>query len=82
MELAMAGSNRMGVNTATRLMRGNHRMVAFDLNEEALQRAEARGAEGVRNINEYATEKAFSFSGSPLLDPAPAVPNISIESSF
>jgi len=52
MEIAMVGLGQMGVNMATRLMRGNHRVVAFDLNEEAIQRAEAQGAEGVRNINE------------------------------
>ena len=52
MELAMVGLGRMGVNMATRLMRGNHRVVAFDVNEEAIQRAEAEGAEGARTIDE------------------------------
>jgi 6-phosphogluconate dehydrogenase len=52
MELAMVGLGRMGVNMAIRLMRGNHRVVAFDLNEDAIQRAEAEGAEGVRTIDE------------------------------
>jgi len=35
MELAMVGLGRIGVNMATRLMRGTHRMVAYDLNETA-----------------------------------------------
>jgi len=52
MELAMVGLGRMGVNMATRLMHGKHRVVAFDLNEEAIQRAEAEGAAGARTIDE------------------------------
>jgi 6-phosphogluconate dehydrogenase len=52
MELAMVGLGRMGVNMATRLMRGRHRVVAFDVNEEAIQRAEAEGAEGTRTIDQ------------------------------
>ena len=52
MELAMVGLGRMGVNMATRLIRGKHRVVAFDLNEEAIQRAQAEGAEGARTIDE------------------------------
>jgi 6-phosphogluconate dehydrogenase len=52
MELAMVGLGRMGVNMATRLIRGKHRVVAFDLNEEAIQRAQAEGAEGARTIHE------------------------------
>jgi len=52
MKLAMVGLGRMGVNMATRLMRGKHRVVAFDVNEEAIQRAEAEGAEGARTIDE------------------------------
>ena len=52
MELAMVGLGRMGVNMATRLMRGNHRIVAYDLNETAIQRAETEGAEGARSLDE------------------------------
>ena len=56
MELAMVGLGRMGVNMATRLMRGKHRVVAFDVNEEAIQRAEAEGAEGARTIDELSNK--------------------------
>ena len=52
MELAMVGLGRMGMKMATRLMRGNHRIVAYDLNETAVQRAEAEGAEGAHNLDE------------------------------
>jgi 6-phosphogluconate dehydrogenase len=52
MELAMVGLGRMGVNMATRLMRGNHRIVAYDLNEAAITSAEAGGAEGARSLDE------------------------------
>jgi 6-phosphogluconate dehydrogenase len=52
MELAMVGLGRMGVNMATRLMHGRHRVVAFDVNEEAIQRAEAEGAERARTLDE------------------------------
>jgi hypothetical protein len=33
---------------ATRLLRGGHRVVAYDLNEVAIQSLEAAGAEGAR----------------------------------
>jgi 6-phosphogluconate dehydrogenase len=56
MELAMVGLGRMGVNMATRLMRGKHRVVAFDVKEEAIQRAEAEGAEGARTIDELSNK--------------------------
>jgi 6-phosphogluconate dehydrogenase len=52
MELAMVGLGRMGVNMATRLVRGKHRVIAFDMNQEAIQRAETEGAEGARTIDE------------------------------
>ena len=56
MELAMVGLGRMGVNMATRLMRDNHCIVAYDLNETAIQRAEAEGAEGARGLDELKTK--------------------------
>lgn len=52
MELAMVGLGRMGMNMTIRLMRGNHRVVAHDLSEEAVQAAEKAGAEGVRSLEE------------------------------
>ena len=52
MELAMVGLGRMGVNMATRLMRGNHRIVAYDLDEAAIASAEAEGAEGAHSLDD------------------------------
>lgn len=52
MELAMIGLGKMGANMTTRLLRGGHQVVAFDLNEPAIQAAEAEGAEGARTLDE------------------------------
>ncbi|MBW1691710.1 MAG: hypothetical protein DRG87_00290 [Deltaproteobacteria bacterium] len=52
MELAMVGLGRMGLHMATRLLRGNHRVIAYDLFETAVQKAEASGAEGARSLKE------------------------------
>ena len=52
MEMAMVGLGRMGLNMTTRLLRGNHRVVAYDLIESAVQIAEAQGAEGARSLEE------------------------------
>ena len=54
MQLAMIGLGRMGANIATRLIRGGHRVVAHDLNEEAIRAAEEAGAEGARSLAEVA----------------------------
>ena len=52
MKLAMIGLGKMGANMTTRLLRGGHEVVAFDLSEEAVQKAEADGAEGARTLSE------------------------------
>jgi 6-phosphogluconate dehydrogenase len=52
MELALIGLGRMGMNMANRLLQGNHRIVAYDLNEAAVKAAEKAGAEGVRNLGD------------------------------
>src|SRR5438874_11962682 len=44
MELAMVGLGRMGGNMTDRLVRGGHRVVAYDLNAAAVDRAAAGGA--------------------------------------
>ncbi len=54
MRIAMIGLGKMGANTATRLLRGGHEVVAFDLNEAAIQAAEAAGAVGARTLDEVA----------------------------
>lgn len=52
MQIAMIGLGKMGANMAVRLLNDGHRVVAFDLNEEAIQRAEAAGATGARTLDE------------------------------
>jgi 6-phosphogluconate dehydrogenase len=52
MELALIGLGRMGMNMATRLLQGNHRIVASDLNEAAVEAAEKEGAEGIHNLDD------------------------------
>ncbi len=54
MKLAMVGLGKMGANMATRLLRGGHEIIAFDLNEDAIQKAEDEGAEGARTLAEVA----------------------------
>ena len=39
MELAMIGLGKMGANMTTRLLRGGHRVVVFDLNEAPILEA-------------------------------------------
>jgi 6-phosphogluconate dehydrogenase len=52
MEIAMVGLGRMGGNMALRLVRGGHRVLAYDLNEAAVAEAEAAGATGVRGLED------------------------------
>jgi 6-phosphogluconate dehydrogenase len=58
MELAMVGLGRMGMNMAVRILRGRHRVVAYDLNEAPIQAAEAEGAEGARSLEEIRSKLA------------------------
>ncbi len=52
MDIAMIGLGKMGVNMATRLLRGGHRVVAHDLSEAAVRSAEEAGAEGAHTLDE------------------------------
>lgn len=54
MEIAMIGLGKMGANMANRLLGGGHRVVAYDINEQAIQAAESAGAEGVRTLEQVA----------------------------
>jgi 6-phosphogluconate dehydrogenase len=56
MELAMIGLGKMGANMASRLLNGGHRVVAYDINEAAIQNAESAGAEGARTFAEVANK--------------------------
>ncbi len=52
MKIAMIGLGKMGANMTQRLLHGGHQVVAYDLNESAIQAAEAAGAEGARTLDE------------------------------
>lgn len=52
MELGLVGLGKMGGNMATRLLNAGHRVVAFDLDSEAVRAVEKSGAEGVNSLEE------------------------------
>jgi 6-phosphogluconate dehydrogenase len=52
MDIAMIGLGKMGANMATRLLGKGHRVVAYDVKEEAVRAAEAGGAIGARTLDE------------------------------
>jgi 6-phosphogluconate dehydrogenase len=58
MHLGMIGLGRMGANMAARLSKGGHRVVAYDLQLEALRRAVADGAEAVPSVTALAKQLA------------------------
>lgn len=58
MELGMIGLGKMGANMTTRLLKGGHRIVAFDLKEAAIVEAETEGAIGARTLDEVAEKLA------------------------
>lgn len=53
MELGMIGLGRMGGAMAQRLMRGGHRVVAFDLSPDAVKLLAAKGAVGANSLAEF-----------------------------
>ncbi len=52
MELAMIGLGKMGLNMATRLVRGGHRVVGFARGADSVEAATKLGAEGVHSLEE------------------------------
>lgn len=52
MELAMIGLGKMGLNMATRLVRGGHRVVGYARSAESVESAVKHGAEGARSLEE------------------------------
>ena len=58
MDLAMIGLGKMGANMANRLLLGGHRLVVYDINEDAIQAAEDAGAEGARTLAEVVAKLA------------------------
>ena len=54
MDLAMVGLGKMGLNMATRLVRGGHRVVGFALSAASVEQAVKAGVEGARSLVEAA----------------------------
>ena len=52
MEIVMVGLGKMGANMAQRLVQGGHRVVVSDVNQEAVQAAEAKGAIGASSLDQ------------------------------
>lgn len=52
MELAMIGLGKMGMNMATRLVRGGHRVVGFARTAATVEEAETFGIEGAHSLEE------------------------------
>ena len=55
MELGLIGLGRMGANMARRLILGGHRVVAFDLDAQAVAASAEYGAEGAGSLAELAS---------------------------
>jgi 6-phosphogluconate dehydrogenase len=58
MELGMVGLGRMGANMARRLMRDGQRIVAFDVDPDAVAALEEDGAEGTASLEDLASKLA------------------------
>ena len=56
MELGIVGLGRMGANIARRLMREGHRVVAHDVNPDAVQALKGDGADGADSLAELARQ--------------------------
>ncbi len=52
MELAIIGLGKMGLNMATRLVRGGHRVVGYARHAETVEEAVKNGAEGAHSLEE------------------------------
>jgi 6-phosphogluconate dehydrogenase len=56
MELGIVGLGRMGANMARRLMRDGHRIVAYDVNPDAVSELAGEGAEGASSLEDLAAK--------------------------
>jgi 6-phosphogluconate dehydrogenase len=54
MELGIVGLGRMGANMARRLMRDGHKIVAYDVNPEAVAELVGEGAQGADSLQDLA----------------------------
>jgi 6-phosphogluconate dehydrogenase len=56
MELGIVGLGRMGANMARRLMRDGHRIVAYDVNADAVSALAGEGADGASSLKDLAAK--------------------------
>ncbi len=56
MELGIVGLGRMGANMARRLMRDGHRIVAYDVNADAVSELAGEGADGASSLQDLAAK--------------------------
>ncbi len=56
MELGIVGLGRMGANMARRLIRDGHRIVAYDVNPDAVAALAGEGAEGASSLEDLAAK--------------------------
>ncbi len=56
MELGIVGLGRMGANMARRLMRDGHRIVAYDVNADAVSALAGEGADGALSLQDLASK--------------------------
>src|SRR6185436_7289054 len=56
MELAMVGLGKMGLNMATRLARGGHRVIGFARSAATVDEAISLGAEGAHSLDEVVSK--------------------------
>jgi 6-phosphogluconate dehydrogenase len=56
MELAMIGLGKMGMNMATRLVRGGHRVIGYARTAATVEEAIQNGAEGAHSLEEVASK--------------------------
>ncbi len=54
MDIGMIGLGKMGANMVERLLNAGHRVVAYDISEDAIRAVEANGAVGARTLDEIA----------------------------
>jgi 6-phosphogluconate dehydrogenase len=52
MQIAMIGLGKMGANMTVRLLNDGHRVIAYDLSDDAIRKAEAAGAVGARTLDQ------------------------------
>lgn len=52
MDIGMIGLGKMGANMVARLLKGGHRVVAFDINEASISEVELLGAVGPHTLHE------------------------------